>query len=302
MMRKVIILFIIGLVCSVHRAYGACVDCMDLIPSGPTLQIDYQDGGEGNPVDTFMYFVPLVAPTTMDVYTDPNTTLNARIISRTSQDNGSKFTTICKFEVRGEGVYEAFFDPEEMIAFNLEDVTSPRTLHNLLRSIRVDGPMQGEAKVSGTIKNGQRQVNLVEMYFDFNGKSPVTVNLYDVKYDGKKCLFENRFNEKHARINSLSFVRGGNPPKMNTEVSAIADDNREEGFFAAFKAMLANWFLPPLPIAAVGNETMMNFGAALDATATSFTFPHANNLRQSLSILLAHKNIVSVSDDSQQVQ
>jgi hypothetical protein len=290
-MKKAIILIIAGLLCLVSGVFGVCGDCPGVDKtSGPTLLIDYRDGGPGNPVDTFMYFVPLVAPTAMDVYTDPNTTLNARIISRTSKESDSGFTTVCTFEIRGSGVYEAFFEPTEMIAFNLEGNTKPRTLHNLLRSIRVDGPMRGSLEVSGTIQDTQRQVNRVQVRFDLDGKSPVAAHLYDVKYDGKLCSFESRFHEQLARIDSLSFVRGGNPPRMTTEVGAVAGEKQKEGFFAAVKAMLANWFLPPLPIATVGNETMMNFGMALDTTQPAFTFPYAQNLRQSLSILLARKD------------
>lgn len=251
--------------------------------------LEYADGGRGNPVDTFMYFLPLVAPTTIDVYTDPNTTLNTRILSRTSKDSDSKFTTTCPFEVRGEGLYEAFFDTREMIDFNLKGNNSPRTLHKLLRSIRVDGPMRGEIKITGIIQDGNRQVEQFQIRFNLAGKSPVTVHLYDVKNDGKTCLFENRFNEQLARIDSLTFVRGGNPPRMTPEIGAVAGEEQKEGFLAEFKAMLANWFLPPLSIAAIGNETMMNFGAALDATESTFTFPYAEKLRQSLSILLAQK-------------
>jgi hypothetical protein len=299
-MRKAFILFIAGLFCAVPIAFGVCSDCPEKSVSGPTMVLDYKDGGQGNPVDTFMYFLPLVAPTMIDVYTDPNTTLNTRILSRTSKDSGSKFTTICTFEVRGEGLYEAFFDSREMIEFNLEGDTSPRTLHKLLRSIRVDGPMRGQIEVSGTIKDQQRQVEQFKMRFDLAGKSPVTVHLYDVKHDGKTCLFENRFNEQLARIDSLIFVRGGNPPRMTPQIGAVAGEQQKEGFFAEFKAMLANWFLPPLPIAAIGNETMMKFGAALDATEPKFTFPYAEKLRQSLSILLAKKDVPP--QESQQVQ
>lgn len=300
-MKKAIILTIAGLLCVVSTVLGVCGDCPGADKtSGPTLLIDYQDGGPGNPVDTFMYFVPLVAPTAMDVYTDPNTTLNARIISRTSKESDSEFTTVCTFEIRGSGVYEAFFEPTEMIAFNLEGNTKPRTLHNLLRSIRVDGPMRGSLEVFGTIQDTQRQVNKVQLRFDLDGKSPVAAHLYDVKSDGKTCLFENRFHEQLARIDSLSFVRGGNPPRMTTEVGAVAGEKQKEGFFAAFKAMLANWFLPPLPIAAVGNETMMNFGMALDTTQPAFTFPYAQNLRQSLSTLLARKD--TTPREMQQIQ
>jgi hypothetical protein len=291
MMKKSSILIIAGLFCTVPVVLGVCTDCPEKAISGPTMLLEYKDGGQGNPVGTFMYFLPLVAPTMIDVYTDPNTTLNTRILSRVSKDSGSKFTTTCAFEVRGEGLYEAFFDAKEMIAFNLEGDYSPRTLHKLLRSIRVDGTMRGEIEVSGTIEDGHRQVEQFEIRFNLAGKSPVTVHLYDVKSDGKTCLFENRFNEQLARIDSLKFVRGGNPPKMTPQIGAVAGEEQKEGFLAQFKAMLANWFLPPLPIAAIGNETMMNFGAALEATEPTFTFPYAEKLRQSLSILLAQKDI-----------
>jgi hypothetical protein len=300
-MKKAIILIITGLFCATLSAYGVCADCPGKDrTSGPTLSIEYKDGGQGNPVDTFMYFVPLVAPTTMDVYTDPNTTLNARIISRTSKESASKFTTTCIFEIRGSGVYEAFFEPTEMIAFNLEGDTKPRTLSHLLRSIRVDGPMYGTLEVCGVIQNGRRQVEQIQIRFDGAGNSPVTAHLYDIKYDGKNCSFENRFHEQRARIDSLQFVRGGNPPRMITEIGAVAGENQKEGFMAAVKAMLANWFLPPLPISIVGNETMMNFGLALDSTQPAFTFPYAQKLRQSLSTLLAQKD--TPPQESRQIQ
>jgi hypothetical protein len=67
MMKKALILFITGLFCVVHIAFGVCADCPENTVSGPTMVLEYQDGGRGNPVDTFMYFLPLVAPTTIDV-------------------------------------------------------------------------------------------------------------------------------------------------------------------------------------------------------------------------------------------
>jgi hypothetical protein len=87
---------------------------------------------------------------------------------------------------------------------------------------------------------------------------------------------------------------------MTPEIGAVAGEEQKEGLVSAFKAILANWFLPPLPIAAIGNETMMKFGAALDATESTFTFPHAEKLRQSLSILLAQKDIPP--QESQRIQ
>lgn len=269
--------------------FGQCSDCQPTQAIGPTLQIEYKDDGQGNGVDVFMYFVPLVAPTSVDVYKDPNTTLNARIISRTSEEKQSTFTTKCTFEITGNGVYETFFDPDEMIAFNAKHSKKPKMMRNMLKSIRMDGPLLGLLEISGTITNNQRQVDNVAVRFDLNGKSSVTAHLYDIKKTKEGFLYKNRTNEQTARINALSFARGGNPPQMAAEVSSIAGEKEQEGFISAFKAMIANWFIPPMPITVVGSETMMNFGLALDSTHSSFTFPFAENLRQSLSLMVAQK-------------
>jgi len=286
-MRKGLLVFLIG--CLGGLCSAECSDCRPASSSGPTMQMEYNSEGLGNGVDVFMYFVPLVAPTSVDVYKDPNTTLNAKIISRTSDDKKNSFVTKCVFEITGSGVYETFFDPNEMISFNAKHSNKPKMMRNMLKSIRMDGPLVGLLEISGTIKDNKRQVNNVSVRFDMNGKSSVTAHLYDIKKTKEGFLYSNRSNEQVARINALTFARGGNPPQMGAEVSSIAGEKDSEGFFSAFKAMIANWFIPPMPITDVGSETMMNFGLALDSTQSSFTFPFAENLRQSLSLLVAQK-------------
>jgi len=265
---------------------GVGIDCSDKA-MGPTLKIEYSDNGQGNDVDAFMYFIPLIMPTSVSVYTDPNTTLNAKVISRISKETSSTFTTTCIFQVCGHGIYEALADPNEIIAFSSKGVPNDKILRNLLRSIRVDGPMRGSLVISGSIKNHQRQVNTFQVRFDLDGKSPVAVHLFEVKPVKGKHLYEDRCNEQIARINALSFTRGIKPPTMEAEVSSIAGSNAKEGFIASLKAMVANWFLPPVPITVIGNQTMLDFGTALDTTQTAFTFPYAENLHQSVKTLLA---------------
>lgn len=258
--------------------------------TGPTLNIEYNDQGQGNEVDSFMYFIPLIMPTTVDVYTDPNTTLNAHIISRTSKETATTFTTTCIFQVCGQGIYEAVADANEIIAFSSKGEPKDKILRNQLRSIRVDGPMRGSLVVSGCIENGQRRVDTFDIRFDLDGKSPVSVHLFEVKpVDGNYC-FQDRYNEQFARIDALSFSRSPHSPTMEAEVSSIAKENAKEGLLASLKAMVANWFLPPVPISVIGNQTMMDFGTALDCTQTAFTFPHAENLRQNVKALLAKAN------------
>jgi hypothetical protein len=255
--------------------------------TGPTLKMEYSNQGQGNDVDAFMYFIPLIMPTSISVYTDPNTTLNAKIISRTSKGTSSTFTTTCIFEVCGQGIYEALADPNEIIAFSSKNEPKDKILRNQLHSIRVDGPMRGSLVISGCIKGAQRQVDTLQIRFDLDGKSPVAATLFEVKPVDGKYNYEDRFNEQIARINTLSFTRGSNPPTMEAEVSSIARSNAKEGFIASLKAMVANWFLPPVPVTVIGNQTMLDFGAALDSTQTAFTFPYAENLRQSVKTLLA---------------
>lgn len=251
--------------------------------TGPTLNIEYTDNGQGNEVGSFMYFIPLVIPTTVDVYTDPNTTLNAHIISRTSNETATAFTTTCIFQVCGQGIYEAVADANEIIAFSSKGEPKDKVLRNQLRSIRVDGPMRGSLVVSGSIKNSQRQVDNFDIRFDLDGKSPVSVHLFEVKpVDGKYC-FQDRYNEQFARIDALSFSRSIHSPTMEAEVSSIAKENAKEGFLASLKAMVVNWFLPPVPISVIGNQTMMDFGTALDSTQRAFIFPYAENLRQKVN-------------------
>lgn len=251
--------------------------------TGPTLNIEFTDNGQGNEVDSFMYFLPLIIPATVDVYKDPNTTLNAHIISRTSNETATAFTTTCIFQVRGHGVYEAVADADEIIAFSSKGEPKDKVLRNQLRSIRVDGPMRGSLVVSGSIKNGQRQVDKFDIRFDLDGKSPVSAHLYEVKpVDGKYC-FQDRYNEQFARIDALSFTRSIHSPTMEASISSIAKENTKEDFLTSLKAMVANWFLPPVPITVIGNQTMMDFGTALDSTQTAFIFPYADNLRQNVN-------------------
>lgn len=267
-------------------AHGLCQAAEQALV-GPTLQIEYTEKGQGNNVDAFMYFIPLIMPTTVDVYTDPNTTLNARIISRTSEETATEFTTTCFFQVCGKGVYEAMAEPNEIIAFSSKGEHKDKILRNLLRSIRVDGPMRGSLVVSGSIKDNRRQVDTLDIRFDLDGKSPVAVHLFEIKPIDGAYHYENRCNEQIARINALTFTRGKTPPLMDAEVSSIAKAEENEGFLASLKAMVANWFLPPVQITPIGNQTMMDFGTALDLTQTAFTFPHAENLRQNIKTLLA---------------
>src|SRR5258708_31027669 len=73
-------------------------------PTGPTLQLDYGRGeARSNPVSMFMYFVPLISPEPVSVFTNASNTQCARVLSFDCRTNGRSFSATCEFEFTGTG-------------------------------------------------------------------------------------------------------------------------------------------------------------------------------------------------------
>jgi hypothetical protein len=188
-----------------------CPDCpgQKSVPVGPELLIDYAPRGKHtNPVDKFMYFVPLVAPTSVVGFEDPNTTLSAAITTHQILEQPENFKVSCEFEVKGAGVYTAVFDPDQMIAFYTKSAGKSKPIRFMLYSIRMSGPCSGVIEISGLIQRGEKKVENVLVRFNRDGsQSPVFVSMYDVPCIQDRYAYENRYNEQIARINSLCFTR-----------------------------------------------------------------------------------------------
>jgi hypothetical protein len=57
-------------------------------PAGPTLHFDYGNGGPlENPLDKFMYFVPLISPDPIAVSTNAGNTQSARVVQPRSKSS-----------------------------------------------------------------------------------------------------------------------------------------------------------------------------------------------------------------------
>ena len=85
-------------------------------PTGPTLNLDYGDGKPlENPLDQFMYFVPLISPDPISVSTNAGNTQCARVFSSECSTNGVSFHATREFEIIGEGVQQNVFDHTEAI-------------------------------------------------------------------------------------------------------------------------------------------------------------------------------------------
>lgn len=252
--------------------------------TGPTLQLDYTPEQLENPVDAFMYFVPLISLTAVSTEMDPDTTFSSGVINRQHRMlRRNRFVLTCDFEITGSGMYRVVYDPDEMIEQASGKETDKRVLTNLLNWIRFDGPCQGRIEANGTMRDGTAEVDTVTVSFNRNSRqSPVTIAIYDVPRIDGGYHFADRRNDTIARVNTLTFERGGDSPKMDVELASVHGQDSSEGLLSSIRAMFANWLLSALPISEVGNETMLDFGLALYHKEREFTFPIAETLRPSL--------------------
>ncbi len=282
---KPYILFVL-LVTAVGWAQGiqSSSTTMDLI-TGPELRLEYHpEANQSNPVDCFMYFVPLTSPTSVTVSTEPGTTLSANVTSWKRKQSGKTIHVQCDFEVTGSGGYTALYKADEMIEKQFKDSSKkkPRELNTLLEWIQLSGPCLGRIKGTGTMVGDTVQMNSIEVSFNRDGsQSPVQVSIYDIPRKKGKYIFDNRTNCQVARVNALKFKRSDNgTPRMSVEIASIKKAEKKEGFLSHLTAVIANILSTSTSVAPVGNTTMLDFGTALYEKQPAFTFPKAANIKQ----------------------
>ena len=112
-------------------------------------------------------------------------------------------------------------------------------------------------------------------------KSPVTIGLYSVKPIDGQYKYENRYDEIIARVNTLTFKKTEEIPKMGIEIASIHKKTEDENFWGTIKGLIANFFIKPLEVDKLGNDTMLNFGYAIFKQEPAFTFPKAKNIKES---------------------
>ena len=262
--------------------------------NGPTVTLSY--GGstsEKNPFASFMYFVPLVSPTLVDVETSAG---NEQMVSAVSYERkvGSRsFYVSFEFEMTGEGFHKYTFDPAEVIAAHVGSLKKGQTLANMIDYMRFEGPGFGRIEVRGTISTaspdspagrggGSTQiVNEVDLQFNARGrKSPVTLGLYTIKPVNGEYKYENRSSQLIARVDTFIFKKTEGEPRMGIKLASVDKASTPNGFFAGVIGAIANLFINPPRVDKLGNDTMLDFGLALFNEKPSFTFPKAKNLRE----------------------
>jgi hypothetical protein len=251
-------------------------------PAGPTLHFDYGHGEpHDNPITRFMYFVPLISPEPVSVFTNAGNTQCARVRSLTCRTNGQAFSATCEFEFTGTGSQQNVFDHTNHIQKHMKELRAGGTMKHQLGSINIADAGSGSVEIEGTLTNGRPMVNLVQMRFNSHGHaSPVTINLKDFVYrDGSVQTA----NEMVARVNALIFQRAAGTPKMEVTLASLkrkgAGNGLWQNFMGSLKGTTVNLFLPPLTVEPEGQQAMLDFGLALATQKPMFTFPVATRLK-----------------------
>ncbi len=255
--------------------------------NGPTIPLrSGTNANDARPVADFMYFVPLISTVPVASLVSPGNTQVLRVMSCKRSYSGNSFTAICELEVDGDGKQQSLFNIASIAHHNKKRLQDGKPLAHQLRSIDVRGPGLFKVEVEGQSVNNVLTVNQVRLQFNAHGRvSPIWIDLCDIV--GAAGGDFARANEKVARVNALTFERKPGPATMKVSVASVKNKDSGDNFWANFKGRIegatVNLFIPPLRIETIGNQTMLDFGAALISGAQSFTFPKARNLRPSLS-------------------
>ncbi|HVM50980.1 MAG TPA: hypothetical protein VMU04_23330 [Candidatus Acidoferrum sp.] len=254
--------------------------------TGPTIRLDYGgDQSAGNPVASFMYFVPLISPEPVSSSTSAGSTQAARVLSARRKSTAHSFIVTCDFEFTGNGSQQSILDLGPTIRRHERELSAGGSIGRQLSSITVNGPGSGTVEVEGTVSNNVDTVREVRLRFNAHHKpSPVSIALCEIRYiEGEY----RRLNEIVARVNTLTFRREPGQPKMEVTVASVknkaAGDGLWQNFAASVKGLAVNLLIDPLTVEAIGHRAMLDFGRALSSGAATFTFPRAPNLKSSSS-------------------
>jgi hypothetical protein len=84
------------------------------VSTGPAIRLDYTPGeSPGNPVASFMYFVPLISLEPVSSLTSPGSTQSAPVTSAKRRFTAHSFFTKCEFEFRGQSSQEKWGQTED---------------------------------------------------------------------------------------------------------------------------------------------------------------------------------------------
>lgn len=249
--------------------------------TGPTAHLSYSDSSAiKNPIDVFMYFVPLTSPARVTLIKSEENTQSAWITDYELRTKGNSFSLHCDITIAGSGHFLYQFNPEDVIAVNTRDLDEPGTTRHL-DFLRFEGNGFGSLEIEGETGGLFPVITTFTVNFADRGeKSPVTIGMYSVDPVDGVYKYENRYNSFQARVSSLSFQRpeNGEPPHMKAKLASLGNSESPDGFFASVKAAFANFFVTPIEITPIGNRALFDFAMSIYLKKDAFTFPLAENL------------------------
>lgn len=248
---------------------------------GPTVYLCCKETNQKtNPLNEFMYFVPLISPVEVTNQQSQNNQQIGYVTSCSKQTKGDSFSTLCEFRMEGQGSNLNDFDKQGMIARNEKYAKKGKPIKNILDYIKFNGEGWGKIEIQGNIENGQKKVKKVVVHFNEHGnKSPVYAGLYSVKPKNGTYLYENKFDTKVARVNTLTFTdSGGESSKMDIKVDAVGKGEGNLGIVEGIVGSIANLIIAPFEITQKGNNEMLRLGMTLYENQPTFTFEKADNL------------------------
>jgi len=259
--------------------------------NGPTVTLSYsRQAFKKNSISSFMYFIPLISPTIVDRETSANNKQQVGIVSYERKVKSKSFYITCEFEILGKGFHKNTFDPVGMIERHISSLKESESLITTLDYIKFEGEGFGRIEIKGTIAGSTETVTEIDVHFNARGrKSPVTIGLYDVKPKDGQYKYENRSDEIVARVNTLTFKKTENTPRMGIIIASLSKETESDSFLGSVKAVIANLFISPPEVTKLGNDTMLNFGYAMQKQKPAFTFPMAKNLRENRRVAIGDK-------------
>jgi len=266
---------------------GSCYSKSDSKALGGPTVILKPDKVLKNPTPDFMYFVPLISPTLVYSETSKGNGQKSGLISCERKSNSKTFSVSGEFQMQGSGFHTNKFDSAGMITRNTKGLKKGKPIKNILGYIKFEGEGYGLIEINGKLKGKKSTAKEVKVHFNGRGEtSPVTVGLYSVKSVNGEYKYENRYNEIVARVNILTFDKSTDKPLMGIKVSAIYAEGSKPGFWGKLKGAIANFFIKPLEVDKLGNDTMLNFGHAILNEKPAFTFPKAKNIKENRVVVI----------------
>jgi len=251
--------------------------------TGPTVLLSYDESTDvRNPIDVFMYFIPLTSPVRVSLEKSTRNTQVAWITGYELREKGSGFRLKCDFTIEGSGFFINEFNHQDIIAFNTRFLDAQKTTINL-DYMQFEGQGFGALEIVGHHRGGEPVIETLSIDFSSRReKSPVIIGLYSLDPDEGVYDYTKRYNQIKARVSYLSFdaTKPGETPKMKLKLSTFGNSDTADSFFSPIKAVIANFFIDPVDVNPAGNSVLLDFAKAVYQQKEQFVFPLAESLER----------------------